>query len=160
VFPEEFPQPDLDGYSDLYPKDISTKAFAKWVVEENIFEAWITLGEEVSDNSKLFIELVNENAIDSKQASKKVRRKKPDISTDRGRLDFFKNEQFIPIVEQVLMGNPDWQNRQILAHKKVDDALDNCGFPDGKPSKKAIKDWIGIARINIGAKAKTGRPPN
>ena len=40
VFPEEFPQPDLDGYPSLYPKDISTKAFAKWVVEENIFEAW------------------------------------------------------------------------------------------------------------------------
>jgi hypothetical protein len=34
VFPEEFPQPDLDGYPDLYPKDISTKAFAKWVAEE------------------------------------------------------------------------------------------------------------------------------
>ena len=117
-------------------------------------------GFTIGDNNELFIELVNGKAIDRKQASKKVKRKKPHSSTDRGRLDDFKNDKFIPLVEQVLKKNPDWQNRQILADKKVADALDTCGFPEGKPSKKAIKDWIRIARINTGAKAKIGRPPN
>ena len=117
-------------------------------------------GFTVGDNNELFIDLVNGKAIDNNQTPKKVKRKKPHISTDRGRLDSFKNDKFIPLVEQVLKKNPDWQNHQILADKKVADALDNCGFPEGKPSKKAIKDWIGIARNNMGVKAKVGRPTN
>jgi hypothetical protein len=160
VFPKAFPPTDRNGYPFLNPENIPTKAFANWVVEENIFEAWKGLDQKVSPFAELFIELVNGKAIDSKQVSKKAKRKKPHSSTDRGRLDVFKNETFIPLVKQVLKENPDWQNRQILAHKKVDDALDNCGFPAGKPSKKAIKDWICIARKNAGVKAKVGRPTN
>lgn len=159
VFPEEFPQTDWDDYPPECLESISTKAFANWVVEENIFEAWRALGEEVSHSAELFIELVNGKAIDSKQASKKVKRNNPNITTDRGILDSFKKETFIPLVEQVIKKNPDWQNRQILAHKKVDDAIDKCGFPKGKPSESTIKKWISTARKNTGAKAKTGRPP-
>lgn len=160
VFPEEFPQKDLDGYRDLYPKYISTKAFAKWVAEENIFDAWRDLGEEVTPSAELFIKLVNEKAVDSKQASIKARRKKPDIATDRGRLDFFKNETFIPLVEKVLKENPEWQNHQVLAHSKVKDALAMSDLPKGAPSADTIKKWISTARKSAGVKAKTGRPPN
>ena len=106
VFPEEYPQTDSDDFSPNYPESISTKAFAKWVAEENIFEAWIGLGEEVTHSAELFIELVNGKPINSKQASKKIKRKKPHSSTERGRLDLFKNEKFIPLVEQVLKKNP------------------------------------------------------
>jgi hypothetical protein len=65
VFPEAFPQTDwtddmpISLYKPINPENISTKAFAKWVVEENIFEAWIELREEVSPSAKLFIELVH-----------------------------------------------------------------------------------------------------
>ena len=158
VFPKAFPPTDRNGFPFLNPENISTKAFAKWVAEEDIFEALRSLGEKPSPIAEQFIELVNGKAIDSKQASKKIKRKKPHITTDPGRLDFFKNETFIPLVEQVLEKNSDWQNRQILAHKKVENALDKCGFPEGKPSESTIKKWICIARKNIGAKAKTGRP--
>ncbi|SVB01267.1 uncharacterized protein METZ01_LOCUS154121 [marine metagenome] len=158
VFPKAFPPEGSNGIPYLNPENISTKAFANWVVEENIFEAWVSLGQKVSPFAELFIELVNGKAIDSKQVSKKAKRKKPHSSTDRGRLDVFKNEKFIPLVEQVLEKNSDWQNRQILAHKKVENALDKCGFPEGKPSESTIKKWICIARKNIGARAKTGRP--
>ena len=159
-FPKVFPPEDSNGIPFIDPEYISTKAFAKWVAEEDIFETLRSLTEKPSPTAELFIELVNGKAIDSKQAAIKVKRKKPHSSTDRGRLDDFKKDKFIPLVEQVLKKNPDWQNRQILADKKVADALDTCGFPEGKPSKKAIKDWIRIARINTGAKAKIGRPPN
>ena len=158
VFPKAFPPEGSNGIPYLNPENIPTKEFANWVVEENIFEAWVSLGQKVSPFAELFIELVNGKAIDSKQVSKKAKRKKPHSSTERGRLDVFKNEKFIPLVEQVLEKNSDWQNRQILAHKKVENALDKCGFPEGKPSESTIKKWIRIARKNIGARAKTGRP--
>jgi hypothetical protein len=157
-FPNSFPPEDNKGIPFIDPEDISTKAFAKWVAEEDIFETLRSLTEKPSPTAELFIELVNGKA--SSNGSKKVKRKKPHSSTDRGRLDDFKNDKFIPLVEQVLKENPDWQNPQILEHKKVADALDNCGFPEGKPSEKAIKNWIGIARTNTGSKAKIGRPPN
>ena len=136
------------------------KAFAKWVAEENIFEAWIGLGEEVSNSAKLFIELVNGKAIDSKQDSKKVRRKKPHPTTERGKVEYFKTETFIPLVEKVLKENPEWQNHQVLAHSKVDDALAMGDLPKGTPSDATIKKWISTARKNACVKAKTGRPPN
>ena len=157
-FPNSFPPEDNKGIPFIDPEDISTKAFAKWVAEEDIFETLRSLTEKPSPTAELFIELVNRKA--SSNGSKKVKRKKPHSSTDRGRLNDFKNETFIPLVEQVVKENPDWRNHQILAHKKVDDALDKCGFPEGKPSKKAIKDWICIARNNVGVKAKVGRPTN
>jgi hypothetical protein len=59
VFPKAFPPEDSNGIPFINPENISTKAFAKWVVEKNIFEAWIELGEEVSPSAKLFIELVH-----------------------------------------------------------------------------------------------------
>ena len=160
VFPEEFPPPDLDGYPDLYPKNISTKAFANWVAEENIFEAWRELGEEVTPSAELFIKLVNEKAIDSKQASKKVKRKKPHPTTDNGKLEYLKTEIFIPLVEKIVKKNPKWQNPQILAHSEVKDALAMSGLPKGIPSVDAIKKWICTARKNVGVKAKVGRPTN
>ena len=159
VFTKAFPPEDSNGIPFFTPENISTKAFAKWMAEEDIFEALRSLGEKPSPTAELFVKLVNGKAIGSKQASKKIKRKKPHITTDRGRLDFFKNETFIPLVEQVLEKNSDWQNRQILAHKKVENALDKCGFPEGKPSESTIKKWICTARKNIGAKAKIGRPP-
>jgi hypothetical protein len=85
-------------------------------------------------------------------------RKKPHPTTDRGRMLYFKEEVFIPAVEKILSENPEWQNHQVLEHNKIDNAMDKCGFTEGKPSPSAIKKWISIARKNIGAKAKKGRP--
>lgn len=39
VFPKAFPPEGSNGIPYLNPENISTKAFANWVVEENIFEA-------------------------------------------------------------------------------------------------------------------------
>lgn len=85
-------------------------------------------------------------------------RKKPSPYTDRGRLDQFKNEIFMPLIQALLEINPDWQISQILSDKTVDDALDMCGFEEGKPSKPTIEKWVRKARKNVGAKAKIGRP--
>ena len=57
-FPNSFPPEDSKGIPFIDPEDISTKAFAKWVAEENIFQAWIELGEKVSPSAELFIDLV------------------------------------------------------------------------------------------------------
>ena len=59
-------------YPPLVVKSISTKAFAQWVVEENIFEAWRALGEEVSPTAELFIELVKEQALIAIRPQKKL----------------------------------------------------------------------------------------
>ena len=157
-FPNSFPPEDNKGIPFIDPEDISTKAFAKWVAEENIFEAWIELRGEVSPSAKLFIELVNGKAIDSKQASKKVKRNKPRLTTDNGKLQYFKKETFIPLVEKVVKKNPKWQNPQILDHWKVKDALANSGLPKGTPSVSAIKKWISKARKNAGVNPPVGAP--
>ena len=57
MFPKAFPPEDSKGISVFAPEDISTKAFAKWVAEENIFEALRSLGEKPSPTAELFIEL-------------------------------------------------------------------------------------------------------
>ena len=57
VFPKAFPPTDRNGFPLINPENISTKAFANWVVEENIFEAWLNLGQKVSPFAELFIEL-------------------------------------------------------------------------------------------------------
>ena len=58
VFPKAFPPEDSKGFPFINPENISTKEFAKWVVEKRIFEAWIGLGEKPpSPIAKLFIEL-------------------------------------------------------------------------------------------------------
>ncbi len=64
-----FPESDWDSYDVyrddvfsldyLHPARISTKKFATWVIEEKIFDAWRSLGEEVSHSAELFVELVN-----------------------------------------------------------------------------------------------------
>ena len=158
VFPKAFPPEGSNGIPYLNPENISTKAFANWVVEENIFEAWVSLGQKVSPFAELFIELVNGKAIDSKQVSKKTKRNKPRLTTGNGKLQYFKTETFIPLVEKVVKKNPKWQNPQILDHWEVKDALANSGLPKGTPSVSAIKKWICTARKNAGVKAKIGRP--
>ena len=160
VFPKAFPPEDSKGISVFAPEDISTKAFAKWVAEENIFEAWRALGEKVSPTADLFIDLVNEKAINSKQASKKTKRNKPRLTTGNGKLQYFKTETFIPLVEKVVKKNPKWQNPQILDHWKVKDALANSGLPKGTPSVSAIKKWICKARKNAVVKPPVGAPTN
>ena len=92
VFPKAFPPTDRNGFPLINPENISTKAFANWVVEENIFEAWVSLGQKVSPFAEQFIELVNGKAIDSKQVSKKAKRKKPHPTTVNGMLEYFKTE--------------------------------------------------------------------
>ena len=57
-FPNSFPPEDNKGIPFIDPEDISTKAFAKWVAEEDIFEALIGLGEKPSPIAELFIDLV------------------------------------------------------------------------------------------------------
>ena len=57
MFPKAFPPEDSKGISVFAPEDISTKAFAKWVAEEDIFEALRSLGEKPSPTAELFIEL-------------------------------------------------------------------------------------------------------
>ena len=160
VFPKAFPPEGSNGIPYLNPENISTKAFANWVVEENIFEAWVSLGQKVSPFAELFIELVNGKAIDSKQVSKKTKRNKPRLTTGNGKLQYFKTETFIPLVEKVVKKNPKWQNPQILDHWKVKDALANSGLPKGTPSVSAIKKWIGKARKNAGVNPPVGAPTN
>tara|TARA_Y100001934_G_C12286979_1_gene742805 strand:- start:865 stop:1461 length:597 start_codon:yes stop_codon:yes gene_type:complete len=58
VFPKAFPPEDSNGTPYLNPEKISTKEFAKWVAEEDIFEALIGLGEKPSPIAELFIDLV------------------------------------------------------------------------------------------------------
>ena len=160
VFPKAFPPTDRNGYPFLNPENIPTKAFANWVVEENIFEAWKGLDQKVSPFAELFIELVNGKAIDSKQVSKKAKRNKPRLTTDNGKLQYFKTETFIPLVEKVVKKNPKWQNPQILDHWKIKDALANSGLPKGTPSVSAIKKWICKARKNAVVKPPVGAPTN
>jgi hypothetical protein len=57
VFPKAFPPEDSKGIPFIAPEDISTKDFAKWVEDKNIFEALISLGEKVSPIAELFINL-------------------------------------------------------------------------------------------------------
>ena len=57
VFPKAFPPEDSNGIPFLNPENISTKAFAKWMTEEDIFEALRSLGEKPSPTAELFIEL-------------------------------------------------------------------------------------------------------
>jgi hypothetical protein len=152
------PPPPKDELSFIFPKRISASEFSKWVIKENILEAWKALGGESTHLAELFIELALDKSTVQINKTPKGKRKKPHPDTDKRRLDYFKNEIFIPLVEKVLTSNPDWQNRQILSDKKVDDALDKCGFPPGKPSEITIKKWIRTARINVGAESKKGRP--
>ena len=57
VFPKAFPPEGSNGIPYLNPENISTKAFAKWMAEEDIFEALRSLGEKPSPTAELFIEL-------------------------------------------------------------------------------------------------------
>ena len=160
VFPKAFPPEDSKGFPFINPENISTKEFANWVVEENIFEAWVSLGQKVSPFAELFIELVNGKAIDSKQVSKKTKRNKPRLTTGNGKLQYFKTETFIPLVEKVVKKNPKWQYSQILKNSEVKDALANSGLPKGTPSVSAIKKWICKARKNAGVNPPVGAPTN
>ena len=158
VFLKAFPPEDSNGIPFVDPEDISTKAFAKWVAEENIFGTWIELGEEVSPSAKLFIELVNGKAIDSKQAAIKVKRKKPDPTSNNGKLEYLKTEVFIPLVKKLVKKNPKWQYSQISKNSEVKDALANSGLPKGTPSVSAIKKWISKARKNARVNPPVGAP--
>ena len=159
-FPNAFPPEDNKGIPFIDPEDISTKAFANWVVEENIFEAWVSLGQKISPFAELFIELVNGKAMDSKQVSKKAKRNKPRLTTGNGKLQYFKTKTFIPLVEKVVKKNPKWQHPQILIHWEVKDTLANSGLPKGTPSVSAIKKWICKARKNAGVNPPVGAPTN
>jgi len=57
VFPKAFTQIDWKDYTSFNSENVPTKEFANWVVEENIFEAWLNLGQKVSPFAELFIEL-------------------------------------------------------------------------------------------------------
>ena len=160
VFPKSFPPEDSKGIPFIDPENISTKEFANWIVEKEIFEAWKGLDQKVSPFAELFIELVNGKAIDSKQVSKKTKRNKPRLTTGNGKLQYFKTETFIPLVEKVVKKNPKWQNPQILDHWKVKDALANSGLPKGTPSVSAIKKWICKARKKAGVNPPVGAPTN
>ena len=160
VFPKAFPPEDSKGIPLFTPEDISTKAFAKWVVEENIFDALISLGEKPSPITELFIELASEKVINSKQTSKKTKRKKPNPTTDNAKLEYLKTEIFIPLVEKLVKKNPKWQYPQILKNSEVKDALANSGLPKGTPSVSAIKKWICKARKNAGVNPPVGAPTN
>jgi len=160
VFPKAFPPEDSKGIPFIAPEDISTKAFAKWVAEEDIFEALIGLDEKPSPIAELFIELVNGKAIYSKQVSKKAKRKKPHSTTVNAKLEYLKTEIFIPLVEKLVKKNPKWQYPQILKNSEVKDALANSGLPKGTPSVSAIKKWVSKARKNAGVNPPVGAPTN
>ena len=119
-----------------------------WISEKKILDWLNDEGIKVSNET---VKLIN-------SYQHKIKRKTPHPDTDRGRMGYFKKNEFIPLVEQLLKKNPEWQNHQILSHKKVDDALDMCGFLPGTPSKVTLEKWIKMARDNVGAKAKKGRP--
>ena len=48
----------IDHVLKFRQASISTKKFAEWVIEENIFDAWRVFGEKPSPLAELFIELV------------------------------------------------------------------------------------------------------
>ena len=52
VFPKAFPPEDSNGIPFINPENISTKAFAKWMAEEDIFEALRSLGEKPSPHCR------------------------------------------------------------------------------------------------------------
>ena len=159
-FPKVFPPEDSNGIPFIDPEDISTKAFAKWAAEENIIEALRCLGEKPSPITELFIDLVNGKAINSKQISKKTKRKKPNPTTDNAKLEYLKTEVFIPLVKKLVKKNPKWQYSQISKNSEVKDALANSGLPKGTPSVDAIKKWICIARKKAFVNPPVGRPSN
>ena len=105
VFPKAFPPEDSKGIPFIDPEDISTKDFAKWVAEEDTFEALRSLGEKPSPTAELFIELANGKAIGSKQASTKVSHKSPHPGTDKAKMNRL-HEDYVAAVVKMLDKKP------------------------------------------------------
>ncbi len=157
VFPEEFPQADWENGNEsvYYPESISTKAFAKWVVEENIFEAWIGLGEEVSDSAKLFIDLVYEKAIDSKQASKEVSLKSPRPGIGRVKMNRL-HEDYVSAAKKMLDINSKLKWPDFKDSPKLKNLIRDSGL---SPSESTLqRKWIPEARQLAKVKGTPGAP--
>ena len=145
VFPEEFPPPDLDGYPDLYPKNISTKAFAKWVAEENIFEAWRELGEEVTPSAELFIKLVNG----------KASRNSPHPVTNKAKMNRLRKD-YISAAEKMLIKNPNLKWPDFKDSSNLKNLLRESGLPHKESTLQ--RNWIPKARTKAKVTGKPGAP--
>jgi hypothetical protein len=155
VFPNVFPQTDWYNNPPDYTESISTKAFAKWVVEENIFEAWIELGEEVSPSAKLFIDLVNGKAIDSKQASKEVSLKSPRLGIGRVKMNRL-HEDYVSAAKKMLDINSDLKWPDFKDSPKFKNLIRDSGL---SPSESTLqRKWIPEARQLAKVKGTPGAP--
>jgi hypothetical protein len=166
VFPKAFPVTDLDGspfiftYQTTYRdgssfEDVSTKAFAKWVVEENIFEAWIALGEKVSHSAELFIKLVNGKAIDSKQASKEVSLKSPRPGIGRVKMNRL-HEDYVSAAKKMLDINSKLKWPDFKDSPKLKNLIRDSGL---SPSESTLqRKWVDEARQVAKVKGTPGAP--
>ncbi len=155
VFPKAFPPEDSNGIPFINPENIPTKAFAKWVAEEDIFEALRSLGEKPSPIAELFIELANGKAIGSKQASTKVSHKSPHPGTDKAKMNRL-HEDYVAAVVKMLDKNPYLKWPDFKDSSNLKNLIRNSGL---SPKESTLqRSWIPEARRLAKVKGTPGVP--
>jgi hypothetical protein len=155
VFPEAFPTSDRNGNTIFNPENISTKEFANWVAEKNMFEVWIALGEKVSPSAELFIKLVNGMASDSKQASKEVSLKSPRPGIGRVKMNRL-HEDYVSAAKKMLDINSDLKWPDFKDSSKLKNLIRDSGL---SPSESTLqRKWIPEARQLAKVKGTPGAP--
>ena len=130
-FPNSFPPEDNKGIPFIDPEDISTKAFAKWVAEEDIFEALIGLGEKPSPIAELFIDLVL-GKTDNPAKHSAI------IKANKGR--YAKEKEAVLKVAKRL-----WEEDETLtiADITLHDDINETTKPNGKNfSEGTLREWV------------------
>ena len=131
VFPKAFPPTDSNGIPFINPENISTKEFANWIVEKNMFEVWIALGEKVSPSAELFIELVL-GKTDNPAKHSAI------IKANQGR--YAKEKEAVLKVAKRL-----WEEDETLtiADITIHDDINETTKPNGKNfSEGTLREWI------------------
>jgi len=130
VFPKAFPPEDSNGTPYLNPEKISTKEFAKWVAEEDIFEALIGLGEKPSPIAELFIDLVLGKTDNPAHSAK--------TKANKGR--YAKEKEAVQKAAKKL-----WEEDETLtiAGITIHDDINETTKPNGKIfSEGTLREWI------------------
>jgi len=143
VFPKGFHPEDSNGIPFINPENISTKAFAKWVAEEDIFEALIGLGEKPSPIAELFIDLVL-GKTDNPAKHSAI------IKANKGR--YAKEKEAVLKVAKRL-----WEEDETLtiADITLHDDINETTKPNGKNfSEGTLREWV----KDLAPSNKPGRP--
>jgi len=130
AFPEAFPTSDRNGNTIFNPENITPKEFANWVVEKNMFEVWIALGEKVSPSAELFIELVLGKTDNPAHSAK--------TKANKGR--YAKEKEAVLKVAKRL-----WEEDETLtiADITLHDDINETTKPNGKNfSEGTLREWI------------------